>query len=141
MITTKQIKIIHTILPVEIKDDTEAKAQLISQFTGSEQKRSTKDLTSIQATELIQFLSTHNMPCMARYAYFDKTNKQHRYLLSMSIQLGWSKLHRGKVIADLERLGSWIYKVGYLHIPLLEYKPEDLSRLVYQFEQVLQNSY
>ncbi|WP_444647730.1 hypothetical protein ACSLMO_13380 [Flavobacterium columnare] len=43
------------------------------------------------------------------WAYYDKNNPQHRYILSLLIQLGWSiKSEKYGEIADLNRFSNWL---------------------------------
>jgi hypothetical protein len=140
MVTTEQIKHIHTLLSDRVKADKELKQQLICQFTGDENKASTKDLTFIQANELIYLLSTGKMPTFEAYATFDKNNKSHMYMLSLCRQINWTcysnKLHR--VVVDLNQLGEWMKEKSFLHKPLMAYSKTDLVKLVSQLEIVVQ---
>jgi hypothetical protein len=73
------------------------------------------------------------------WARFDKKNKQHLYLLSMCIQLGWSVYNAnvGRNVADLVRLGRWIKNFGAIKKPLLEQTRQELQKTVYQMEQMV----
>lgn len=141
MITTEQIRHIHTILPAQIKGDPEAKADLISQFTGQADKTSTRDLSATQAEELIYFLKTGKRPSRAHYAAFDASNKQHMYILSICHQLGWVSYNaaQGRMLPDLEALGSWLHKYGYLHKTLKEYTTAELPALITQVERMMKS--
>jgi len=143
MITVEQIRTIHTILPPQIKADSEAKADLISQFTGQEDKTSTRDLTYTQAEELITFLKTGKRPTRAHYAAFDQGNRQHKYILSICYQLGWVSYSDTlrRMLPDLEALGAWLHKYGYLHKALKQYTAAELPRLITQLEGVVKSSH
>lgn len=136
MIGKKQIQTIHTLLPAVYKQDKELKANLIYQFTEDNTKTSTKDLTEQQADELIWFLKTGKRMDMSSYALFDNNNQQHLYMLSLCHQIGWvdfnDKLNR--MVADLNTLGTWLQKYGYLHKALKQYTNKELPKLVSQFE-------
>lgn len=137
-ITKHQIKYIHQILPDHIKADKEEKAAFIAQFTGSVEKASTKDLSYYQANDLISALKGEKV-IYNRYAFFDKKNKQHLYILSLCQQIGWVLYSekQKRPIADLNKLGKWLADRGYLHKPLKEYNAKELPKLVYQLEQIL----
>lgn len=140
-ITLQQIKTIHTILPYSVKNNPEAKADLVSQFTEDESKTSTKDLSKHQAEELIYFLKTGKARDWGYYAVFDVKNQQHKYLLSLCHQLGWVVYseHYQRLVVDLKRLGSWLQKYGYLHKPLKEYNCHQLPKLITQFGNMVQS--
>lgn len=88
-----------------------------------------KDLTSTQASELIKSLTTN-------WAVFDKNNQQHKYILSLLIQLGWSTEHdRYGTVADLARLSSFLKsKKTPVAMPLQSMESKDLSKLISCFE-------
>jgi hypothetical protein len=137
-ITTAQIKAIHTLMPLHIREDKALKESFIASFTGDYHRSSTRQLTYFEAEEIIYFLKTGNRSTWAHYAIFDKHNKQHLYLLSLAHQKGWTqysdKLH--KMVADLESLGSWLRKYGYLHKPLKQYTAGELPKLITQFSKI-----
>ncbi|MDB0601101.1 hypothetical protein PL373_08065 [Tenacibaculum maritimum] len=72
------------------------------------------------------------------YAFFDKNNEQHKYILSLCQQLGWTKDHPkwGKV-SDLERLGRFIALDCKHKIALTKQTKIQLQTTIYQLEQVL----
>ena len=134
-IQPNQIKHIHTILPQMYKQDRELKQLLVVQFTEDDSKTSTKDLTSLQADELIYFLKTGNAITYTKYAFFDKDSQQHNYILSLCHQLGWVQKDN-PARACLETLGKWIKHYGYMHKPLKEYTAKELPKLVTQLERI-----
>ena len=132
-VTPEQIKMIHTLLRDEIKQDKDLKASLIVQFTEDENKTSTKDLTFVQANDLIYFLQTGKVPTNEAWATFDAKVRQHRYILSLCHQLDWVQKENPKYV-DLNHLGAWLKKYGYLHKPLKAYKYLQLPKLIRQLE-------
>jgi hypothetical protein len=139
-VTTQQIRIIHTLLPSHLRE-AEAKAELVASFTGDDQRHSTKDLTTYEADELIYFLKTGKNATHAHLAVFDLDNRQHRYLLSLCHQLGWVRANKsGRMVADLEALGRWLLRYGYLHKALKDYSLTELPKLVTQLENVLKSA-
>ena len=107
MITTQQIQRIHALLPTKIRQDKEQKAQLMAQYTGNPKRSSTKDLSYLQAQDLITTLGGQNVE---NWALFNKTSTQQMNVLSICIQLGWSSysLEYGRYLADLNRLSNWL---------------------------------
>ena len=137
-ITAQQSRTIHTLLPAHLKEP-EAKAELIASFTADPTRSSTKDLTTLEADDLIYFLRHGVNARYASYATFDSSNRQHRYILSLAHQLGWvvySNAQR-RMVPDLEQLGGWIRKYGHRHQPLKQYTGVDLTKLVTQLEKVV----
>lgn len=68
---------------------------------------------------------------------FEAGNTQRRKILSMAHELGWSYLGRdNKMVADIERINRWCNEYGYLRKPLNYYTPDELPRLVTQFQNM-----
>ncbi|MCF8327165.1 MAG: hypothetical protein K9I29_02640 [Bacteroidales bacterium] len=103
--------------------------------------KSTKELSEDALDELIAWLNGNGKDY--RFALFDNTNQQHRYLLSLCQQFGWVVFdeHRGRTIADLNRLGSWIRSRGHVKKPLRKQNVEELSTTIYQFEQMVKKHF
>lgn len=76
------------------------------------------------------------------WASFDKENQQHKYILSLCIQLGWSKQHPvyGEV-ADLARLGSWLKTKAPVKKMLMNQEPEEVSQNIKALEIILKKDY
>ena len=125
----------------------EDRADLVLSYTKSLQKTSTKDLTFTQANHLIVSIGgtpsrqTKEVSENTKFGYFDIKNTQHRYLLSLCRQIGWIIFNKklGYMVADIERLGSWLKTTGYLKKPLKKYESKELPKLVAQFEKLLTN--
>ena len=144
-IANQQIQIIHTLLPLAIKSDPEAKATLISQFTGNIHKISTKDLTFYQANELIKSLNgkpLYNTSAPkgkeTSFFHFDIKNKQHRTILSLAHQYGWEKPQAGKHIADMTRVAEWLMsKRAPVQKSLGTQTPKELSKTITALENMV----
>lgn len=138
-VTKHQIQIIHTLLPEHIKQDRELKEAFVVQYTQDPDKTSTKDLTYEQAHEMMTYLTNGRHISANEYGKFDYSKAQHRYIMSLCHQLAWvvfdPKL--GRNVADIERLGTWLKKYGYLHKPLKKYTTNELPRLIKQMENML----
>jgi len=143
-IANQQIQIIHTLLPLEIKSDPEAKAALISQFTGNIHKISTKDLTFYQANELIKSLNGkplyNTSPAPAPHSsffHFDGQNKQHRTILSLAHQYGWGKEHESKHVVDMTRLGEWLMTKAPVKKAMGKQTSMELSKTITALENMV----
>ena len=78
------------------------------------------------------------------WSYFDKSNTQQLYVLSLCIQLGWSKKHfkSGREVADLAALDSWLRgksKSGQSPVkkPLNEMITSELSTVISAMENMV----
>lgn len=103
--------------------DTELKAAYVQEITGDPKKTSTKDLTPTQAQNLIKRLSTN-------WANFDKNNKKHIYILSLLMQMGWTRTtERFGEVADLHRFNAFLKSLkSPVRKPLLDMTPAELSQ-------------
>jgi len=74
-----------------------------------------------------------------KYAFFDKHNKQHMYIISLAMQLGWEMEHSktGYMIADLELLGRFIANSTHAKKPLKQQTKTELQKTIFALEQVL----
>lgn len=130
-ITTSKIIAIHSLLPADVKQDKDLKAALVVQYTGSENRASTRDLSYHQAKELIRSLRSGQMTTQDK-----SSDKMRKKIISMAHDLGWQYVHplHGKLCADMKAINQWCKKYGYLHKPLDKYTYRELPTLVSQFE-------
>lgn len=64
-------------------------------------------------------------------------NLMRRKILSISRELGWTYMSTGNVeLVDIMELDRWMLRYGYLHKGLNYYTPEELPKLVTQFEEM-----
>ncbi len=108
-VTKEQIITIHVLLPERIKRDAEAKEELLMAMTGNPEIRSTTKLTFDEANDLIASLGgkRHSYD---HWAIFDRNNDQHRYIMSLMIQVGWSnyEVNLGRHLADMKHLSEFL---------------------------------
>ncbi|TYB69021.1 MULTISPECIES: hypothetical protein [Bizionia] len=78
------------------------------------------------------------------WSLFDFKNTQHRYILSLCMQFGWSKTHpvTGKQVADLGALDSWLkgkHKIGQSPVkkPLIDMEAKEASRVITALENMV----
>jgi len=128
-VTNQQISTIHAILAKMGKvNDKEFKANLVKQYT-SERGTSTKDLHYEEADAMITDLNGMQGGAKPQALI----NKKRRLLLYYAHQMSWYK--EGRKL-DMQRIDDWCEKSGYLHKKLNDYSLAELSKLIFQFEQV-----
>ncbi|MBB4117888.1 hypothetical protein GGR32_000160 [Mesonia hippocampi] len=114
----------------------ETEALHVRHITGCDDKTEAKELTASQAKQLIASLTTH-------WAYFDKNNQQHSYILSLLRQIGWTKSsERYGIIADMDRLSDFLKsKKSPVPKPLQNMDSTELSTLINCLESILGKKY
>lgn len=108
--------------------------------------QSTKDLSEMQLDGLISWLNSLIQWSELKdyqFATFDNSNKQHRYLLSLCQEYGWTVFHQklNREVADLNKLGAWIRKCSKVKKPLQQQGIKELEITVYQFEQMVKKHF
>lgn len=98
----RQIQLIHINIPKEVKEEW------VQWATGDVSKTSCKALSFAQANKILEQNKIDPVK-LDYWAYFDKNNERHRYVLSLCIQYGWSKRGRVATFADLDRLNEWMH--------------------------------
>lgn len=97
---------------------------------------STTELSHAEANQLIASLGGKPIP-YDNWAWFDKTNTKHTYILSLCIQYGWrSPGTSGKIIADLGRLSEWLKSHSPVKKPLKKMTPVEVSKVIAALEQM-----
>ncbi len=132
-----QIATIHVLLGHLLKSGqfgkrtmTEVKADLVSQYTDRRETSTTK-LTWKEARDMIAALERQTGERKAeRDAKADRKKKR---ILFYAHQMG-HELPGGKV--DMDWVNGWCAEYGYLHKPLNDYTVTELSKLIWQMEQV-----
>ena len=94
---------------------------------------STLDLSEMQLDSLIAWLDSQLEWVELKdyhFATFDFSNQQHRYILSLCQEYGWTVYNhkRGRTIADLNRLGAWIRHSSQCKKPLRQQNTKELQR-------------
>ncbi len=110
----------------------ETEAMHVQQITQNPNKKKAADLTLDQAAKLIGNLTTH-------WGKFDFKNQQHKYILSLLRQMGWTKTsERHGIVADIERLSTFLKSnKSPVPKPLLKMGPEELTTLINCLESML----
>jgi hypothetical protein len=68
--------------------------------------------------------------------------RMRRRIFSLCYSLGWTVEDNtaARLVVDRTRLEGWLLKYGYLHKPLTAYKPNELPKLLTQFERFVQST-
>jgi hypothetical protein len=107
---------------------------------------STLDLTECQLDGLNAWLdSLLNWGNLKDYQFatFDNNNRQHRYLLSLCQEYGWTAYNEkiNRTVADLNRLGRWIRYNSKCKKPMQQQSTKELETTIYQFEQMVKKHF
>lgn len=115
--------------------DKETEALHVAAVTNG-QFKTAKELTMHQANGLINKLVTN-------WAVFNIENKQHKYILSLLLQLGWSNPHpKYNEIADMNRLSKFLKsKKSPVQKPLQDMDSKETSKLISCLESMITKTY
>lgn len=133
------------VIAILVKGDKELKKALVQQITNDESKISTNDLTHAEANEIIYHLGGKPLT-YEQWALFDKNNKQHKTVLSLCMQYGWSltpTTGKSIEIADLFKLSEWL-KTGEkcpVNKPLKKMNAKELSKIILALEAMVKWKY
>ena len=77
------------------------------------------------------------------WAAFDPKNQQHKYVLSLCQQYGWTRPHpKYGSVADLGRLGNWLRSDrSPVRKPLMAMKPGEVSTIINAMESMVKKEY
>lgn len=142
-ITYSQIQRIHGLLPAHIKNDKEAKGDLVQQFTNDPARRSTAQLSHLEAVSLIESIGGNTNPKNNNdWLKFDYKNAQHRKILSLCMQNNWQKIYKGKVIADLVPLAKWLQGAkSPVKKPIVKMSPTELSKIIVALDNIASHTW
>lgn len=126
----KQKQLIHMNTPTR-----DIKEEFVQWATGSVEKTSCNDLSFDQANRILEQLGCPpQSPRRGEVGWgrFDKDNRQHRYILSLLRQIGWTKTSdRYGQIADMERFGQWLQsKRSPVQKPLKKMNGNELTKVI-----------
>lgn len=126
---SKHIIRIHTLLSeLGLRDDKAYKKELVQQYTNNRES-STKEMTIEEAQHLIadlQKLAKNNPDDI-------KANQKRRQILRYAHEMRWEH-EDGSV--DMGRVNGWCIAKGKYHKELNKHTLNELSGLIWQFEQV-----
>jgi len=124
----------------------DTKEEWVQWATGDNEKISTNDLSFEQANKIIT--EAGGTPYSKKgkaenWAFFDKDNGQHKYILSLCRQLNWTTPHErfGKVV-DLNRLSEWLKSSrSPVKKKLQKMDTVETSRIVAALEKMITKNY
>jgi hypothetical protein len=128
MVRTKEQSIRFNTIISKLGIDKEGKEDLVYNITQG-RATSSKDLTHLECDKLIKNLQPNVLI---------EGDKQRKKILSIVHELGW-ETPTGKI--DWNALNPYLLKYGYLHKLFNDYTPNELPKLVTQFENMLKDSY
>lgn len=138
-IQAKQIQQLQTICSKRFQSRQE-RLDFLSDFTGTTLE-SAKDLSRIQADDVIYFLNTGKEPNNQAWGRFNHENRQHKTILSLCHQLGWVQEDSPQYV-DLSRLGGWLKsKRSPVQKPLLDLTAKETSKIIFALENMLKKQY
>lgn len=121
-ITTPQLRCIYALLTkLKLKE-----TDIVPGFT-KDDRETVPQLTKQEAIAIIGWLKENDPE-------EKKAEKQRRYIISMTHELGWRI--PGTTKADMKRLDEWMVASSYLHKKLNSYTPKELPKLVTQFQSM-----
>lgn len=114
------------------------KEEYVQWATNDNNKISTNDLTFEQANKIIKQLKG-SMIKYDNWAYFDKNNQQHKYIISLLYQIGWTTgSERYGRIADLERFSEFLKsEKSPVRKKLKSMQTNELSKIINALESML----
>lgn len=138
-ITQKQISQLQTICSGKFKD-REERLETISEMVG-DHIESIKDLSQLQADELIHFFNTGKAIDHTAWGFFDMRNGQHKAVLSLCHTLGWVKEDNPNFV-DLHRLGGFLKSdKSPVKSPLKEMTTAECSKVIFALQKIVQTKY
>lgn len=122
----------------------DTKNEYVQWATGDTSRTSLKSITQGQAKQIImtQEGSTPiNEPKQSseNWAFFDKNNDRHKYILSLLLQMGWSvQSEKYGEVADLNRLSNWLKsKLSPVKKKLTLMSPAETSTIISALESMV----
>lgn len=140
-ISYPQIKRIHGLMHPSVKNDADAKANLVYQFTQDTERCSVGTMTFTEANQLIISLGgTHFKRANAGYEWykFDWQNSQHRKVLSLCREYGWETQYKGRTIADMKALATWLQsEKSPVKKPIMRMEVLELRKIIKALENMV----
>lgn len=124
------------------KNDKELKAAMVEAQTLDPKKTSTNNLTHDQANNIIEELGGKPL-LYDNWAFYDKSKKSHKYILSLAIQYGWVIKHdKYGEVADLCKISEWLKsEKSPVKIPLQKMTPVQVSKVIIALENMVSKHY
>jgi len=138
-----QIKYAHVLLGKEINlKDKEAKESVVFGYSKDPERVSTKKLTFQEMNQLIKDFGgkPHKYE---HWAIFDSQNKQHRLIMSLLQQIGWTTtLPSGRLGADMLRFSEFLKSdKSPVNKRLKDMEPKELTTMINCLQGILKKYY
>lgn len=146
--TKEQKQLIHVNAPTR-----DIKEELVQWATDCNDNISCNDLSFEQANEIMHKLGLHRhkkptSPFTGNeevndFVKFNIKNQQHKYILSLLRQIGWTKGHeRYGVVADMDRFGNWLQSdKSPVKKPLNSQTKEETTKIINALESMMGKKY
>jgi len=108
------------------------RAELIRQFS-SDKKEGLTELTATEYREFILWLNRTFPSTNPPTPQDERLQRQRRKVIALLAKVGYVTSTNK---SDMTRINAWVERSGYLHKPLNRYTLSEISKLVYQAEQV-----
>jgi hypothetical protein len=135
LIDNKRIQQVHALLAkLGLVNDKDYKREMVQQYSGGRETSTTGlfvDEAGALISDLQAVVDNKLTPDQA------KADRKRKLIIHWAHEMLWYTAGSKKV--DMKRLDDWCVKSGYLHKPLMEHTCGELSKLVWQFEQVHQD--
>lgn len=127
--------LIHNQMPPNVQKDAEERIHFLESIA---KKMHLREMTVAELMEVLKVCCEIKQD-YSPYARFDYSNRQHRYIMSIAHQIGWSHIVGSKSVVDSHKLGHWLAHYGFLKLPVAYYLPAELGKLIKQMEKVFEN--
>lgn len=139
--TKEQKKFIHVNAPTR-----DIKEEYVQWATGDVEKISCNDLTFDEANMIIvQLGGTAHRNDAYSWGMFDRSNQQHKAILSLCMNYGWKKRNpkSGFDIADIGALGNWLKNDPRCPVrkPLKKMDVTETSKIISALENMVSGKY
>lgn len=130
-IEKNQVKQIYTLLGQQGLRGR--KGDVVASFSGGRTEH-VSELTKQEAAQMIAKLNEKNLEGFkAKSSRLIPGDAQRKKIIHYAHQMNYYDSH-GRI--DMARINQWCIKYGYLHKPLMQYRLNELPKLVTQFERI-----
>jgi hypothetical protein len=137
-IIENQRKTIFSLLPEAVKSSSKQRKILVSNITKDNSRTSLNDLSFTEANSIIVKYGGKAFT-YDNWAFFDVKNPQHRKVLSVCLNIGWSKYNTDKKrhFADIYKLSEWLKsKRSPVQKPLKKQSTTELTKVINALESI-----
>ena len=126
--------------------DVSIKEEFVQWATGDNNKTSLDDLSFEQAEQILRRQTGQDDVAVPseNWAWFDKNNKRHLFILSLCRQAQWTTTHptTHKEVVDLDRLSNWLKsEKSPVRKKLSLMQPDELKKIVQALRGIVKSIY